>query len=746
MEKTHTDKHTDKPKWRKFIPLAALGIFVLSLLTFLILLQSSQIWKLFQVDTASDTLTLYALTSLNFFALVIFAFIFLRSVVKLARERKSLKLGAKLKTRLLVYFVAVSLLPIAAMATFSYLFLNRALEKWFSRLPENVIAEARDIQNRSIKDQIAKFDEKAQLLSFVVQAQADLDEQALRAALRQGNLAALEITDSDGAVLSHLEQDLPNEQQRELKAIFEKIREQSGTDDKTFRDAIGFDAESLILPDGRILRVVSNWRGETNISPEIMNSQGEFERLKMQQSEVRQLGFSTLSLLTFLLIFAASWVAFHLGRSLTQPIRALAEASTQVTRGNLTYRIDILAEDELGLLVESFNQMTAQLEENQHKLQERGNYIETVLQSLSTGVISLDAENRVTTINEAAISMFRLENAAAENCLLAEIVSAEDLCVLEKLLIRARRLGHAAEQTVLLREQTSANNGENGFAPNSSANLPVALTATALERDSISRKFSGAVLVVEDLTELLAAQRAAAWQEVARRMAHEIKNPLTPIQLAAERILKNFHRHAPADGNDSSANGTGQLTKIVDQSTETILQEVASLKAMVDEFSQFARLPHAQLETGDLNEIVRQTALLYEDRLAGVRLETDLAAALPSAMIDAEQLRRVFVNLIENAVEAFEEEQQDDRIIMIKTRHDAKSGLVFAEVSDNGRGIAVNDYGKLFQPYFSTKGRETGLGLAIVQRIVGEHGGRIRAASNLPKGAKFIVELPAANA
>ncbi|MEP6925167.1 MAG: hypothetical protein ABI954_11930, partial [Pyrinomonadaceae bacterium] len=194
-------------KWRRIVWLAGLGLLVLTFLTFLILLQSSQIWKLFQVDTASDTLTLYALTSLNFFALIIFAFIFLRSVVKLVRERKSLKLGAKLKTRLLVYFVAVSLLPIAAMATFSYLFLNRALEKWFSRLPENVIAEARDIQRRSIDEQLAKFNEKAQLLSFLVQAQPTVDEQNLRDALEKGNLSALEIAAPNGVVLARLERD-----------------------------------------------------------------------------------------------------------------------------------------------------------------------------------------------------------------------------------------------------------------------------------------------------------------------------------------------------------------------------------------------------------------------------------------------------------------------------------------------------------------------------------------------------------
>lgn len=720
-------------KWRKYVPPTALGVFVLALLTFLVLLQSSQIWKMFRVDSVSDTLTLYALTSLNFFALIIFAFIFFRSVIKLVRERRNLKLGSKLKTRLLVYFVAVSLLPIAAMATFSYLFLNRALEKWFSRLPENVIAEAVEIQKKSIGEQLAKFHEKAQLLSFLVQSQPSVDESALRAALTQGNLTALEIAAPNQTILARIEREPPVAQSRELKEILEKIREPEVVD-KMLRDGVGFDAESIVLSDGRIVRVISSWHDETNVSAEIINSSGEFERLKQQQAEVRQLGFSALSLLTFLLVFASSWVAFHLGRNLTQPIRALAEAATQVTQGNLTHRIDILAEDELGLLVESFNQMTAQLEGNQHKLQERRNYIETVLQSLSTGVISLDFENRITTINEAARTMFRLEAETAENYLLAEIVGAEDLIVLEKLLIRARRLGHATEQTILLREANV--NGDNGFQ--STASLPVALTATALERGGLGR-LSGAVLVIEDLSELLAAQRAAAWQEVARRMAHEIKNPLTPIQLAAERIAKNFQRQSLNKIAESE-----QLNKIVNQSTETILQEVSSLKSMVDEFAQFARLPHARLEIANLNEVIKQTVALYEDRLENIRLETDLSLDLPLAMLDVEQLRRVFINLIENSIEAFDQKQMEKQIL-VKTWFDQKRDLLLAEISDNGRGIAAADTGKLFQPYFSTKGRGTGLGLAIVQRIIGEHAGKISAATNSPRGAKFVIQLPVIN-
>jgi two-component system, NtrC family, nitrogen regulation sensor histidine kinase NtrY len=265
------------------------------------------------------------------------------------------------------------------------------------------------------------------------------------------------------------------------------------------------------------------------------------------------------------------------------------------------------------------------------------------------------------------------------------------------------------------------------------------------------------VLVIEDLTELLTAQRASAWQEVARRMAHEIKNPLTPIQLSAERIAKRFAQKSgqpaavggqpeagPENDAQPGANGA-QLEKIIGESTSTILREVNSLKLMVDEFSRFARLPNVKLENGNVNDIVEKSTAHYEDRLRDIKLEIALAENLPNAMIDPEQLRRVFVNLIENAIEAFDAQQTDKRIF-VRTFYDKNRDLIVAEVADNGNGIPPQDFQKLFQPYFSTKGRGTGLGLAIVQRIIIEHGGKIRAVSNIPKGAKFIIELPVTNA
>jgi nitrogen fixation/metabolism regulation signal transduction histidine kinase len=267
------------------------------------------------------------------------------------------------------------------------------------------------------------------------------------------------------------------------------------------------------------------------------------------------------------------------------------------------------------------------------------------------------------------------------------------------------------------------------------------MTATAL-RGSVNPR-RGVVLVIEDLSELLAAQRAAAWSEVARRMAHEIKNPLTPIQLSAERIAKSYARVA-ANGNGANGDSVEEkrVAAVISECTETISREVAGLKAMVDEFSRFARLPATKLEAANLNEVIAQATGLYEERLKGVSIELNLDPELPLALLDLEQIKRVFVNLIDNAVEALF--TSAERRITIVTSHDAERSLVRVEVADTGQGIEPGDFRRLFQPYFSKRDSGTGLGLAIVQQIILEHGGRIRAEKNHPRGAKFLIELPTA--
>src|ERR1044072_4455665 len=331
--------------------------------------------------------------------------------------------------------------------------------------------------------------------------------------------------------------------------------------------------------------------------------------------------------------------------------------------------------------------MTTQLEENRRRieagaaelrdknlaLRERRNYIETVLQSLSTGVISIDENDCVTTLNAAASRMLGVVDKAEDNPKLSQLIGSEDWFVVDRLLRRARRAGHASEQTQF----------ESGGGP-----LPVAITATALRDSKGPRR--GVVLVIEDLSELLAAQRAAAWSEVARRMAHEIKNPLTPIQLSAERIAKSYRRTV-ANGNGSS-NGLDErvdekrVAAVISECTETITREVAGLKAMVDEFSRFARLPATRLELASFNEVVAQAASLYEERLDGVSMVLELDSQLPPAMLDVEQIKRVFVNLIDNALDALSH-VTDEKQVKIITRLDADRSVLRAEVADTGRGM-----------------------------------------------------------
>ncbi|MDX6576547.1 MAG: two-component system, NtrC family, nitrogen regulation sensor histidine kinase NtrY [Blastocatellia bacterium] len=719
-------------------------------------------------ETGSDTLLLYALSSLNFAAFIVFSFILLRSLLKLRRERRERQLGSRIQTRLLVYFIGLSLLPIAAMAAFSYLFLNRSIEKWMGRLPENVVERVREQQRESLAAQNGNLRETAALLATAIKARPQSEWQSTLDQLAStGELSAIQIVSETGEVLAHSEAAVPQSQRDELNGVLQRARDPNAQASETLSDGKGFDLSAVPLTGSLRLILVPHRLGDTDINDTIAGSQREYQHLLQRQRKVRLLGLSTLGLMTLLLLFASTWVAIHLAHGLAAPIRSLAEASKEVARGNLAHRVDTIADDELALLAESFNQMTAELEENRGHieegatalrdknlaLEERRNYIETVLESLSTGVVSLDQNDCVTTINTAAVSILKLSEAPPAWAKLTSLLSSEDRVPLERLMRRARRAGRAAEQSQLTR-------GTVGGA------IPVALTATALR--GVPGEGRGVVLVIEDLSELLSAQRAAAWSEVARRIAHEIKNPLTPIQLSAERIARNFRirvngsePEALATGHANqteildvgSANGQGdngfalteenreELTRVVEECTSSITREVASLKALVDEFSRFARMPPPRMEPGDLNEVIRQAVQLYADRLDGVELQLLLADELPPAMLDTEQLKRVFVNLTDNALEAVAT-VADQRGLTIKTRHDAARDLLIATVEDTGEGIPAGDFKRLFQPYFSTRGRGTGLGLAIVARIITEHGGRVFAEANVPQGARFVMELP----
>lgn len=754
------------PRSRRTVPWILAGI-VAVLLAIIIAQQLLNRGSVVTPETGSDTLLLYALSSLNFAAFIVFSFILLRSLLKLRRERRERQLGSRIQTRLLVYFIGLSLLPIAAMAAFSYLFLNRSIEKWMGRLPENVVEQVREQQRESLAAQNGNLRETATLLATAIKARPQSEWQAtLDHLAATGELSAIEIISDSGQVLARSETAVPQPQRDELNSVLENARDPHAQASETLTDGKGFDLSAVPLTGSLRLILVPHRLGDTDINDTIAGSQREYQHLLQRQRKVRLLGLSTLGLMTLLLLFASTWVAIHLARGLAAPIKSLAEASKEVARGNLAHRVDTIADDELALLAESFNQMTAELEENRGHiedgatalkeknlaLEERRNYIETVLESLSTGVVSLDQNDCVTTINTAAISILKLGEEPPARAKLTTLLSSEDRVAFERLMRRARRAGRAAEQNQLTR-------GAVGAA------IPVALTATALKGSAGDGR--GVVLVIEDLSELLSAQRAAAWSEVARRIAHEIKNPLTPIQLSAERIARNFRiRVNGAGGTEPGAIATGsngssemseaatnsngfalteenreELTRVVEECTTSITREVAGLKALVDEFSRFARMPPPRMQPGDLNEVIRQTAQLYAERLDGVEMQLLLTDQLPPAMFDSEQLKRVFVNLTDNALEALTS-MPDDRRLTIRTRHDPARDLLIATVEDAGEGIPAGDFKRLFQPYFSTRGRGTGLGLAIVSRIVTEHGGRVYAEANVPHGARFVIELP----
>jgi two-component system, NtrC family, nitrogen regulation sensor histidine kinase NtrY len=694
----------------------------------LIVLQSTNLWKDFTIRSSSDLLLLYALSSLNFVAFVIFAFIFLRSIIKLARERRTFELGAKIKTRLLIYFVALSLLPIIAMAVFSYLFMNRALERWFTQIPVNVINEARDVQQQSIIDRAERLDSTARMLASAfdrgMPTQSELEQVA-----RVGEIAYLEIIGPDGKSLA-VYRDQNNPASESLRSAFAASRSVQRIEPVMVEGAI-YEGAWADMGGGRRLIVVPNALGERSVSQMVENSVLEFERLKQQQITVRQVGLLTLGVLTFLLIFASSWIAFHVARGLTAPIKALAEGADEIGRGNFGHRVDVFAEDELAILVAAFNDMSATLEANSAELLERRRYIETVVATLPNGVISFDRDGKVGTINKAASKILRLEDGDFTGSSLEAIVSERNRVPIERLLARARRAGNAADHATIFRESID------GHDP-SESEMPAALTAASLPDGN------GVVLVIEDLSELISAQRASAWQEVARRMAHEIKNPLTPIQLSAERIAKRFGVEDNGDSTDISfaPNTDERLRAVVADGTATIIREVQSLKSMVDEFSRFARLPEVVLKPGDLTAIIDETVSLYSGRKREIEIAVERSGDLPEVMIDGEQIKRVFVNLIDNAIEARGDELCK---VTIATRHDAARDIVVAEVADNGTGIDPADLQKLFQPYFSTKGRGTGLGLAIVNRIIAEHRGKIYAGNSSDAGAKFTIELPIAD-
>jgi hypothetical protein len=720
---------------RKAVIALAIGAF---LLTAILVAQGSFNLKFISPDSNQELLFFFGLTALIFSAFVALSVVLARNLLKLYAERRAGVAGSKFRTRLVVVSLLLSFLPVIAMFWFSYGLMNRSIDKWFSQPVEEVRADTAAMSS-------LLYDYAGQ--NATSEAQSITESEEFQSALTAGNISEANEelrehipTLQGGFVVVLANGDAATSlntpaQWSAMKNAFPVQPALRGEHPHFEWGQIDYVVAATPFPHGAVLVAMPLPQKFAETARQIQESQQRYIELAAKRKLFRRTYIGFLLLLTVLVLFASTWLALLLSKLVNRPVAALAAGTEAISKGQLDYRVDIRATDELGELVQSFNSMAEQLESSRRQieassrdvgaanaaLEGRRRYIETVLESIPTGVISIDAARRVTLANAAFSRMFYLERvqyvspASLVNLPLREVVPAEVLADLEPLLRRADRMGITAATMELALPR---------------AKLNVAVTVSTL---SHTAEGLGYVLVFEDLSDLLRAQKQAAWREVARRVAHEIKNPLTPIALSAERIHRHLSRGTAPDA---------ASLEVIRSCAETIGKAAETVRALVDEFSVLARFPASRPQPASLNDLVENTLVMFNGRLEGIRVRTELAQDLPAVMADPEAIKRALANLVDNAAEAMQDAIVKE--ITISTSLVASRDAIELSVSDTGAGVSRDVKERLFLPYFSTKQRGTGLGLAIVSRIVEDHHGSIRIEENKPVGSRFVIELPVA--
>jgi nitrogen fixation/metabolism regulation signal transduction histidine kinase len=726
------------PKSRKRGAIIALAV-VLVVLFVVLFSQTALNLTFLRPETLPEALAFAALSALIFLLFVALTFVLARNLIKLSAERRIGVLGSAFRARMVLGALVVSFLPVIFMFLFAYVLMNRSIDKWFSHPVEelrrdsaavaallsdyansNANAEAMALAaSPEIKEAFAKGD-----FSHV---SAELDRH--KAALQDGFVLLLK----GDQVAASYGNTVPAEQ---LRAKVDSALKAAG-DDRVFRvGKTEFLAGEARVPGGEIVVAMPLPASFTQTMQQIENSQKRYFELSTNRKQVRRFYMQLLLLITVIVLFAATWISLYVARLVTRPVSALAEATKEISQGNLDYRVQVPAADELAELVRSFNRMAEELQNNRRQiensrlelaetntalsranaaLEQRRNEIESIVQSIPTGVLSVDEKRRIALSNRAFARLFGPQ-APEPGMPLHQVFDAVMVDELEHLMRKADRMGAASREL----EYDSARGV-----------LSIEVTVTSLQHQ---RERLGYVMVFEDLSFVLKAQKQAAWREVARRVAHEIKNPLTPISLSAERIRRHLDRGTPDDSSLAVIHGC----------SETISGAVETVRKLVDEFATLARFPAAQPHPGSLNQAVENALSMFNGRLDGIEVRTKLAPDLPPVMMDPEGIKRVVANLVDNAAEAMKDSLV--REIQITTSLLEERESVELVVADSGHGVTRELKEKLFLPYFSTKERGTGLGLAIVSRIIEEHQGSVRVEENYPVGARFIVELPVASA
>ena len=684
----------------------------------------------FHPEQGNEFVVLFALSTFLGAALLVFGLILARSLVRLATERRAGQMGSRFKAKMVLGAMGVSLLPVVFMFFFSYALVNRTLNAWFPR-PLEVANEESQLLLRDMRKTGA-----GHLSEIAARAarSGSPDEAFLQSSW---SVDASWVVDSHGAVNSAIAYTdhtvgAPVAQTRAREPIAPQPAQVLNTGAEFWR--AGNDlylVASAPLKNGKLYvgrRMPNDYLDRYS---EIQTQTQTYEQQKQQLRVYKREILGVLSLITLLLLFATTWVALFLSKQVTVPIQALAEATREISRGNFEHQIDVQAQDDLGTLVRSFNRMTEQLGEGRRQINEftqsleqaieeregRRKLMEAILENIPTGVISLNSSGEVARVNSAVVAILGAHARDAHS--LQELLGDEAARAMLHLMRRSLRMGAASREIEIATEGKL---------------VRAAVTVSSL---GPRRSNPGFVIVIDDLTDLLRAQKASAWQEVAQRIAHEIKNPLTPIQLSAQRLLRHIERTAGSRPEGSRS----EFEKLVAECAGLIEREVHTLESLVDEFSQFARFPAARLAPADVNSIVSSAVDLFRGRLEGITFRTELAASLPSIKADSELLRRVVANLIDNAAEAMEGASL--RRLQVATRAEGDGDAVAIEISDSGHGISPEDKERLFLPHFSTKERGTGLGLAIASRIIAEHNGTIRVEDNIPTGTRFVIRFPA---
>ncbi|HQG23840.1 MAG TPA: ATP-binding protein [Smithellaceae bacterium] len=684
----------------------------------------------------SANIFVYGLSSINVILILLLLFLIVRNIVKLFYEHRRGIIGSRLRTKLVAAFVGLSLVPTILLFLFAINFLSYNLEFWFNvktgealnkslevaqiyyqQAAEQAKFNARQISADITRNRLYQHDRLEYLKSFIIQRQKNYNLGMVEAHFdfQPNNMM---FPDAE-----HPELNFPLLTPKMLEDLYSGKEIFTVESTNVGEIVVGVaPVFSYAVPSEVIGRVSVGYNIPQGLVEKLRNiadASQQYGQINILKNPIKFNYLVTMSIVTLVIIFLATWFGLTLAGNITGPIQNLAEATNKITRGDLDIQIDVEADDEIGLLVKSFNKMTKDLKKSSGGLvqaniilEERRKYIETILRNVSAGIISLDKNGVITTINNAAEKMFDLNPEDVLNKNFRDLMIPEHLTLVDEFIKEIEESNKEALQKqleLMLKDRA----------------LTVLLTVTTIKDESGND--TGMVVMFEDMTQLQRAERAAAWREVARRMAHEIKNPLTPIQLSAQRLQKKYSEKLE-DGS------------VFKECTQIIIDQVEVLKNLVNEFSRYARMPVTTPAPNDLNEVIADSVSLFQDAHKDITFEFKKAENMPKFEFDAEQMNRVLINLLDNAVAAINDNKGGK--IEITAGYDEQSRRATVAVADDGSGVPANYKGKVFDPYFSTKKSGTGLGLAIVNSIISDHHGQVSVSDNFPTGTVVSFQLP----